>query len=65
MMRLLAILCVVAAAFTFPLTTTAQGKSAKAVDEGAIRNKCRAEVVGLGVSAQAQFRACVQRAKGR
>jgi hypothetical protein len=42
--------------------TKASQKSAK--DMGVIRDKCRAEVTGYGAGAQAQFRACVQRASG-
>jgi hypothetical protein len=71
-MRILAIFCIIAAALTFPTSVNAQGKGVakkqtqgKSQDETAIRNKCRAETYGYGVSAAAQFRACVQRAKGR
>jgi len=69
-MRIFAILCIVAAAMTFPLTATAQkqqqqAKRAQVQDEGALRDKCRAEAYGRGMNRSAQIGACMQRAKGR
>jgi hypothetical protein len=64
-MRILAMLCILAAALTFPLTASAQGKRGKSQDLGSIRDKCRAEAVGYGTNKAAQVRACVQRARGR
>jgi hypothetical protein len=52
-------------ALTLPMTAIAQGKRTKGLDEGAVREKCRAEAVGYGVNKSAQITACVQRAKGR
>ena len=69
-MRILSI-ALVGAALMFPIQADAQTKpkakagQKSAQDVGAIRNKCRAEVTGFGTSAQAQFRACMQRAGGR
>jgi hypothetical protein len=67
-MRILAILCIVAAALTSSIAANAegaQGKRGKGQDMGAIRDKCMAEAVGFGVNKSAQVRACVQRAKKR
>jgi hypothetical protein len=68
-MRILSIIVVGATFLVFSMQAGAQDKTkAKAgqkssQDMGAIRNKCRAEVTGYGAGAQAQFRACVERAK--
>jgi hypothetical protein len=68
-MRMLAILCIAAAALTSSIAANTEGaqggkgKGAKAQDIGAIRNNCMAEAYGYGVNKSAQVRACVQRAK--
>jgi len=64
-MRALSI-ALVGAALMFSVQADAKDKAQKSSqDEGAMRNKCRAEVTGYGVGAQAQFRACMQRARSR
>jgi hypothetical protein len=71
-MRILAIISIIGVALIFPVAANAEGKGqpksqarGKVQDESTIRSKCRAETYGFGVSAAAQFRACVQRARGR
>ena len=71
-MRIFAVLSIIGIALMFSMVANAQGTGqpksqaqGKVQDVSAIRAKCRAETYGYGVSAAAQFRACVQRARGR
>jgi hypothetical protein len=65
-MRFLSIICAVGMAFTFPISANAaKAKSGGGgQDLGAIRDQCRAQATGRGMSKQAEVKACVQRAKG-
>jgi hypothetical protein len=69
-MRILTILCIIAAALASTTTANAQGKgskgdkASKGQDMGAIRDKCQAEAVGYGINRSAQIRACMERARG-